>query len=37
MLFSNALVRTPGHSVINGIDDYADLGRPDYERTLAQH
>ena len=37
MLFSNALVRTPGHSVINGIDDYADLGRPDYERALAQH
>lgn len=37
MLFSNALVRTPGHSIINGIDDYADLGRPDYERALAQH
>ena len=29
MLFTNALVRTPGHSVIDGIDDYANLGPPD--------
>lgn len=37
MLFSNALVRTPGHSVIDGIDDYANLGQTDYPTTLAQH
>lgn len=37
MLFTNALVRTPGHSVIDGIDDYANLGQPDYPTALAQH
>lgn len=37
MLFSNALVRTPGHSVIDGIDDYANLGQTDYPTALAQH
>ncbi|BAG27790.1 hypothetical protein LAF_1454 [Limosilactobacillus fermentum IFO 3956] len=37
MLFSNALVRAPGHSVIDGIDDYANLGQTDYPTALAQH
>ena len=37
MLFSNALVRTPGHSVIDGIDDYANLGQTDYPTALAHH
>lgn len=37
MLFKNALVRTPARSVINGIDDYADMGKPNYERALQEH
>lgn len=37
MLFDKAIVRTPGKSVINGIDDYADEGKPNYELALVQH
>lgn len=37
MLFDHALVRTPAHSVIDGIDDYADQGRPDYQVALQEH
>lgn len=36
-MFKNAIVRTPGQSVIDGIDDYADLGTPDYTKALAEH
>lgn len=35
-MFSNALVRTPGKSMINGLTT-AQLGAPDYERALVQH
>lgn len=37
MLFNNAIVRKPAHSVINGIDDYADLGKPDYSKAIQEH
>ncbi|MFR0771617.1 MAG: arginine deiminase-related protein [Limosilactobacillus pontis] len=37
MLFTKALVRTPAKSVINGIDDYADEGKPNYQLALKEH
>lgn len=35
-MFSNAIVRTPGKSMIKGLTT-AHLGTPDYELALAQH
>jgi len=35
-MFSTAIVRTPGKSMINGLTT-AHLGVPDYERALVQH
>lgn len=35
-MFSNAIVRTPARSLINGLRS-TDLGFPDYERALDQH
>ena len=32
MLFDKAIVKAPGKSVVDGIDDYADAGKPSYER-----
>lgn len=37
MLFDKAIVRTPGKSVVDGIDDYADAGKPSYEKAVAEH
>ncbi|MDD4051366.1 MAG: arginine deiminase-related protein [candidate division Zixibacteria bacterium] len=36
MRFANAIVRTPGPSMIHGLTS-ANLGKPDYEKALAQH
>lgn len=35
-MFTRAIVRTPGRSMINGLST-AGLGLPDYEKALAQH
>lgn len=35
-MFTRAIVRTPGASLISGITS-ADLGKPDYELALTQH
>ncbi|MDH4211499.1 MAG: arginine deiminase family protein [candidate division WOR-3 bacterium] len=35
-MFTRAIVRTPGRSIINGVTT-ADLGIPDYKRVLQQH
>jgi len=35
-MFSRAIVRTPGKSLVNGLTT-AQLGAPDYEKALAQH
>lgn len=37
MLFTKAIVRTPAPSVVNGIDDYADEGKPNYQLALKEH
>lgn len=37
MLFTKAIVRTPAKSVINGIDDYANEGKPDCQLALKEH
>jgi dimethylargininase len=36
MTFSNAIVRTPGPSMVHGLTS-ADLGKPDFETALNQH
>lgn len=36
-MFKHAIVRTPGQSVIDGIDDYAQLGKPTYKVALQEH
>lgn len=36
MMFTRAIVRTPGRSVVNGVTT-ANLGKPDYQRALQQH
>ena len=35
-MFTNAIVRKPGRSMINGLTS-SDLGKPDYELALIQH
>jgi len=35
-MFKQAIVRRPGHSLVNGITT-ANLGQPDYQLTLKQH
>jgi len=35
-MFTRAIVRTPGESMVNGLSD-ADLGLPDYTLALQQH
>ncbi|MDX1284633.1 MAG: arginine deiminase family protein [Draconibacterium sp.] len=35
-MYENAIVRTPGKSMINGLTT-ANLGKPDYEKALVQH
>jgi len=36
-MFKNVIVRRPGKSLINGITSAVELGKPDYEKALAQH
>jgi dimethylargininase len=36
MLYTKAIVRKPGHSVVKGITT-SDLGKPDYQRAIKQH
>lgn len=36
MAFTNAIVRTPGRSIVNGVTT-ANLGKPDYRKALQQH
>lgn len=35
-MFTNAIVKTPGRSMVNGLSEAA-LGIPDYEKALEQH
>lgn len=36
-MFTHAIVRQPGRSLANGITSAPELGRPIYEKALAQH
>jgi dimethylargininase len=36
-MFKQAIVRTPCRALVKGISSHPELGRPDYERALAQH
>jgi len=36
-MFKNAIVRTPGRSIVKGLSDSKNLGLPNYERALIQH
>ena len=36
-MFSNAIVRVPGKSLINGLSDSKDLGLPNYDNAIIQH
>jgi dimethylargininase len=36
MRFTKAIVRRPGHSIVNGVTS-ANLGRPEYRKALGQH
>jgi len=36
-MFKNAIVRRPGHSLINGITSAPELGKPDYGLAKKQH
>ncbi len=36
-MFSQAIVRRPARSMVEGITSAPDLGKPDYEKALAQH
>ena len=36
-MFTNAIVRTPGRSIVEGLSDSKTLGLPDYEQAIIQH
>ena len=36
-MFENAIVRRPGHSLVNGITSAPELGKPDYGLAIKQH
>lgn len=36
-MFTNAIVRTPGRSIVKGLSDSKTLGLPKYEQTMIQH
>ena len=36
-MFKNAIVRRPGHSLVNGITSAPELGKPDYKTAIKQH
>jgi dimethylargininase len=36
-MFTNAIVRTPGRSVVEGLSDSKTLGLPNYDQAIIQH
>jgi len=36
-MFKNAILRRPGHSLLNGITSAPELGKPDYGLAIKQH
>lgn len=36
-MFTKAIVRTPGHSFIDGLTAHPELGKPDYKLAIRQH
>ena len=36
-MFTNAIVRTPGRSIVKGLSDSKTLGLPNYEQAIIQH
>lgn len=36
-MFKNAIIRKPGHSLVNGITSAPELGKPDYGLSIKQH
>ena len=36
-MFTNAIVRTPGRSIVEGLSDSKTLGLPNYEQAIIQH
>ncbi|MEE8564129.1 MAG: arginine deiminase family protein, partial [Atribacterota bacterium] len=36
-MIKNAIVRRPGHSLVNGITSAPELGKPDYGLAIKQH
>ena len=36
-MFTKAIVRTPGKSLVNGLSDSKHLGSPDYSKAIIQH
>ena len=36
-MFKNAIIRRPGHSLVNGITSAPELGKPDYGLSIKQH
>ena len=36
-MFKNAILRRPGHSLVNGITSAPELGKPDYGIAIKQH
>ena len=36
-MFTNAIVRTPGRSIVKGLSDSKTLGLPNYEQAMIQH
>ena len=36
-MFTNAIVRTPGKSLVNGLSYSKHLGTPDYSKAIIQH
>ena len=36
-MFTNAIVRTPGRSIVDGLSDSKTLGLPNYEQAIIQH
>ena len=37
LMFTNAIVRTPGRSIVEGLSDTKTLGLPNYEQAIIQH
>ena len=37
LVFTNAIVRTPGRSIVEGLSNSITLGLPNYEQAIIQH